>query len=96
MIKTSHRIWSLLLLTFVVFFAAVLQAQTFRGGINGTVADNSGASIPNAKITVVNIDTHVTYDTVSSSAGEFLINDLPLGSYSVTVVADGFGAGQDR
>ncbi len=65
-------------------------AQTYRGGINGTVTDNSGAVIPNATVTVLNVDTGSVKTAPSSSAGEFLFQDLPLGTYSVTVAADGF------
>src|ERR1700733_12239748 len=55
-----------------------LQAQTFRGGINGTVTDKTGAAI------AIATDTAVKHSTTSSSGGEFLFQDLPLGTYSVT------------
>ena len=90
MSKTSHRIWSLLLFTFVVFFAAVLQAQTFRGGINGSVTDATGAVIAGAKVIATETATGVVHESISSSSGEFLFNDLPLGAYSISVVASGF------
>jgi hypothetical protein len=70
---------------------ASLSAQTFRGGINGTVTDNSGAVIPNATVTVLNIETGQSKTAPSSSAGDFLFQDLNLGTYSVTVSAPGFG-----
>ena len=66
------------------------NAQTFRGGINGTVTDGSGAVIPAAKITATDVATSTVRDTVSSSAGEFSFNDLPLGNYKIKVEASGF------
>ncbi len=90
MSKSPHRIWSLLLLTFLVFFAAVLQAQTFRGGINGTVTDTTGAAIAGAKVSATETATGVVHDSISSSSGEFLFNDLPLGAYSIAVSAPSF------
>jgi outer membrane receptor protein involved in Fe transport len=62
-----------------------LQAQTFRGGINGTVTDKTGAAIANATVVAIQTDTGVKHSTTSSSGGEFLFQDLPLGTYSVTV-----------
>jgi hypothetical protein len=64
-------------------------AQTFRGGISGTVTDQSGAVVPGAQVTAVETATNTTYKTVSSSAGEFAFANLPLGSYN------GFG-GRER
>jgi len=77
-----------LLFAFVVSVPGV--AQTFRGGINGTVMDRTGAAIANAIVVAVQTDTGVSHTSTSSSAGEFLFQDLPLGSYSVTVSFPGF------
>ena len=82
-----------------VFIVAVLLtlslsifAQTFRGGINGTVTDQSGAVVPNTAVEAVNTATGVSHKTISSSAGEFGFQDLPLGAYTVTASASGFQA----
>lgn len=65
-------------------------AQTFRGGINGTVLDATGAAISGAAVVATNTGTGVQTKGVSTSAGAFLFQDLPLGDYSVTVTASGF------
>ena len=65
-------------------------AQTFRGGINGTVTDPSGAVVPQAHVVATEIATATVYNTVVSSGGEFAFNDLPPGTYKVTVSAAGF------
>lgn len=70
--------------------AAVLPAQTFRGGINGAVLDPSGAGIPNAAVVATAVDTAIARKTVTSSSGDFLFQDLPLGIYTVTVTFPGF------
>jgi hypothetical protein len=67
-----------------------LQAQTFRGGINGTVTDKTGAALSNATVVAVQTDTDIKHTTTSSSGGEFLLQDLPLGNYTVTVSYPGF------
>lgn len=67
-----------------------LRAQTFRGGINGTVVDPSGAAVPAAKITATDEATQVEHNTVSSSAGEYSFQEMPLGTYTVSVGMPGF------
>jgi hypothetical protein len=76
----------------VALFVIVLSvhAQNFRGALNGTVTDAQGALIANASVVVSNVDTHVSHTTVSTSGGEFSFQDLPLGTYSVTVTVSGF------
>jgi hypothetical protein len=78
------------LLALVALFSVPLQAQTFRGSINGTVTDTSGAVIPGARITATDIATAAVHDTVSSGAGEFSFNDLPQSTYTVKVQTTGF------
>ena len=64
--------------------------QTFRGGISGTVTDESGAVVAGAEVTAVETATNAESKTVSSSAGEFAFSNLPIGDYVVTVSATGF------
>lgn len=76
----------------VVLCSMVLaaNAQTFRGAINGTVMDPSGAVIPNAQVKVTEKGTSIAHATVTTSEGQFAFQDVPLGMYSVTVTASGF------
>jgi outer membrane receptor protein involved in Fe transport len=81
------RILACLLLT---MGAACLHAQTFRGGINGTVTDQSGSVVAGAAVSAVNNATGVTLNAVTSSGGEYQFQDLPLGKYTISVSASGF------
>ena len=83
--KTSSALLALLTLLSVSSLA-----QTFRGSINGTVTDTSGAVVSAAKVTATDTATAVVRDTVSSGAGEFLFSDLPQSTYTVKVQAAGF------
>lgn len=86
-----RRIHILLLnLSILLTLCSSAMAQTFRGGINGTVTDVQGAFIANAGVTATNVDTGVAHSTTTSSGGEFLFQDLPLGSYTITVTETGF------
>ena len=73
-------------------FTAFGQIDT--GSIVGTVRDSSGASIPNAAITLTNKATNVTLNTASNDAGEYQFNALHPGRYSLKAVVSGFSAQQ--
>lgn len=82
------RLLSSAILAFV--FAVSLIAQTFRGGVQGTVTDSSGAVVAGAEITVTNPATGFMRTTATDSTGNYFISELPLGSYDVSVKAKGF------
>ena len=69
---------------------ALAQAQTFRGAINGTVTDPTGGVVANAQVKAIDTGTSVEHTTTTTSDGQFVFQDLPLGTYKVTVVAPGF------
>jgi hypothetical protein len=75
---------------FVLACAQATHAQSFRGGITGTILDNTGAAIPAAAVIVVETATNTTYNSVSTSAGEFNFPNLSPGSYTITISATGF------
>jgi hypothetical protein len=78
---------------FVAFLSMALgsaQAQTFQGGISGSVTDSSGASVPGAVVKATEDATGTSHDTISSSAGDFNFSNLTVGTYTVTVTAAGF------
>jgi hypothetical protein len=66
------------------------NAQTFRGAINGTVTDPSGSSVPNAQVKATETATGIDHTTVTTSEGQFSFQDIALGTYKVSVVAQGF------
>ena len=78
-------------IVFALAFAMIAtQGQTFRGAINGTVADPSGAVISGAKVVATEVGTNVAHNSVSTNSGEFAFQDIPTGKYTVTVSAAGF------
>ena len=71
-------------------FGALGSAQTFRGAINGTVRDSSDAVVPKAQVVAEAVATGIKHATLTTSDGEFVFQDLPLGMYEVTVTVTGF------
>src|SRR5881396_2430214 len=74
----------------VLSLAVGMNAQTFRGAINGTVTDPSGGVVPNATVKATESATGIDHSTVTTSDGVFAFQDIPLGQYKVTVTATGF------
>jgi hypothetical protein len=61
-----------------------------RGSMTGLVTDPSAAAIVNAKVSAINAATNLSFSTSSSETGNYTLSSLPIGTYSVSVEADGF------
>ena len=70
--------------------AGVGDAQTFRGGITGRVADSTGAVLPGVTVTATNDATGVSRTTTTSTGGDFSVPDLQLGTYTIEATLQGF------
>src|ERR1700678_1427735 len=79
--------WAILIMTLA---AAPGWAQTFRGTIQGTVTDSSGAALVGATVTIHNVDTGIDRITTTATDGSYLIPELPIGTYNVIVEMSGF------
>lgn len=69
---------------------AAAQAQSINGSIRGTITDASGAALPNASVSIKNLDTGYTRDVVTDKDGLYVAPALPIGHYSVSGTAAGF------
>jgi len=78
------------LLLCLLAVVAIASAQVRNGTITGTVADQNGAVIPKANVTVTNEDTGISEKTASGAAGDYVVPYLPQGRYSLSVDASGF------
>jgi len=79
----------------VFLFAALLvppaSAQVSTAELGGSVADASGAVIPNAKVTLTNTETNVMIREIATRPdGGYVITLVPPGSYTISVEAAGF------
>lgn len=81
---------NLLPLALILFCSAMLPAQTFRGGIQGTVSDSQGAVVPGADVTVSNLETGFNRSIKSDPSGDYFFTELPIGNYQVKAVKAGF------
>jgi len=65
-------------------------SQMNTGEIDGTVLDPTGAVVLNATVTAVESGTQLRYTTKTNAAGEYLLAQLPVGKYNLTVSMEGF------
>lgn len=65
-------------------------AQTTEGGVVGTVRDEKGANIANAKVIVVSSSTGLQRETTTADNGVFRVMGLPAGVYQIKAEAPGF------
>src|SRR5579871_2795641 len=77
---------------FFVLFASTANSQTITGSLHGRVSDKSGAVLPNATVTLANVETGWSRSATTDSTGECQLTLVPVGTYKVTVAAKGFHA----
>jgi len=71
-----------------VAFSSISLAQ--EATIVGTVTDSTGATVPNASITITNSDTGITRMIATGADGQYVVPDLHIGHYVVRAQATGF------
>jgi hypothetical protein len=74
----------------ILFLSVICSAQTFRGGMQGTVTDPNGAVVAGAEVTVTSPDTGLTRTTLTDEYGSYNVSELPIGTYQVRVKKTGF------
>ncbi|HLH02525.1 MAG TPA: TonB-dependent receptor [Bryobacteraceae bacterium] len=80
------------LLVFVILLASAAFGQAVFGNISGTVQDPSGAAVPNAAITITDLDRGTVYNVQSAADGNFSQTHLLAGRYEIKVNVPGFGS----
>src|ERR1700733_14605190 len=73
-----------------LFVGLLSFAQTPTAVVNGVVVDSSGASVPDAMVTIVNQETNIVSQRASAADGAFTIINLLPGNYVITVEKGGF------
>jgi hypothetical protein len=66
------------------------HAQLYTGSVTGVVTDPSGASIPGAKVAMVDQNKGYAFNAVTDATGRYLFRSVPPGKYKITVEAASF------
>src|SRR5205814_7062848 len=85
----KHKLSALLLFS-LLFATCSAFAQKYTGTILGTVADSSGAMMPNVTVTARNVATAAVRTTTTNGQGEYTIQDLAAGTYELKASAPNF------
>lgn len=90
--KSQRRTRALLFALAAILFLtpAFSGAQTTYGSIFGTVTDKTGSVIPDATVTLTNINTADTRTTVSNADGLYRFVNVPPATYRITCASKGF------
>jgi outer membrane receptor protein involved in Fe transport len=73
-----------------LLYISVASAQTVGASIQGTVTDENGGTVSNARVEVRNVATGLTQTAVTNADGRYRLPLLPSGDYEVRVTAAGF------
>jgi hypothetical protein len=87
---TQHLFVVQVLSMLVILVVPPLFGQVTGGTLSGTIVDKSGATIPNVSVSVTNLDTGVTRNSISNAAGFYNVPNLLAGEYKITAVGAGF------
>jgi Carboxypeptidase regulatory-like domain/TonB-dependent Receptor Plug Domain len=90
--KISSKCWTPAWLAIFALTLGVSMgfAQVDTGTILGTVKDQTGAVIPDARVTITNQGTSEQITTTTRSDGTYIATPLKIGSYRISVEHEGF------
>jgi hypothetical protein len=93
--KMNSKLRSLVVASFVLGLLLILSAAAIgqgisTGSISGTVYDPQKAVVPGAIVTAIQSETGTSFSTATTGEGYFLIANLPIGTYSLTIEASKF------
>src|SRR5262249_38439211 len=78
------------LLAALLTLAPGADAQVTTATILGTITDASGGALPGASVTARNSETGLERTVPANEVGEYRLEFLPIGSYTVEASLDGF------
>jgi len=84
----AQQLWSGFLLSLFCVTLALAQAAT--GNIRGAVTDPNGEALPNATVTIKNVETGLERKLITNSEGLYTADNLLPGEYEVTAQSQGF------
>src|SRR5439155_9827935 len=93
-IAARPSLLSMLVVT-VLYFSLDTPAysQLSSGTILGTVSDASGAVIPGVSVRVTNPGIGLVRETITNESGNYRVEQLPVGAYTVEAELSGFKKG---
>lgn len=88
--RTYWRMAVWLLVVLSLWVGIPIMAQSSRGALAGSVKDANGALVPGAAVNLKETNTGTSYAAKATAEGLFTFDQLPPGTYTLTVTAPGF------
>jgi Carboxypeptidase regulatory-like domain len=88
--RNEMKLFRLSAVVMVLMMTVSARAQLSTAALFGSVTDNTGAVVPNATVTLTQIETNFTRIVRSDDQGEYRAEFLPIGSYTAKVEAGSF------
>ena len=87
-VSASARILATLI--FILTCSVIAFGQQITGSIVGTVKDQQSALVTTATVKAINVDTGYSRSAPANGYGEYRIDFLPVGKYTIEATAAGF------
>ena len=81
---------ALLCMALMMSFPPSASGQATFGNITGTVTDPAGGAVPNAQVTITDLDRGGNVQTSTNGSGNYTQTHLLAGQYKITIAAAGF------
>src|SRR5438309_242861 len=79
--RQMTKLWLCLVSCCIFLFTLTTVGQVQNGQFQGTVTDQTGAAISNAKVTVTNLGTNFLVNATTNASGFYVARELPVGNY---------------
>jgi hypothetical protein len=90
-LRPLAALWEILILcTLALVLTPSANAQVLYGSVVGTVEDQSGAAVPDARLALTNKQTGQKLETTSDAQGRYTFNNVPAGPYDLVAEGAGF------
>lgn len=88
--KAIYRFYSILIFSFLFALGVSAQSEAGSASLEGTVADENGAVVRGATVSIKNQAIGLERTATTNDEGKFVVTVLPVGTYTVTTKAAGF------
>src|SRR2546430_10089616 len=92
MTRSVHRTLavSVTAIALVLLCAGIAGAQAVKGSLLGNIVDQSGSALPGVTVTITEVNTNISYSTVTNESGNYVFTNLKDGTYRVAAELSGF------
>ncbi len=95
--KNSNTLLRFLFLAgLLIAICGTARAQYEDGSLIGSIHDATGAAVPNATVSVTNINTGINVKTASNAIGDYVLPALRVGLYNIEASAPGFASAEAK